>query len=192
MKWMSWDLTNGNIGSGDGLVVPDAFLHYSDVARSAMTSQITGVSIACSTAGSGAHQRKHQSSASLVFVRGIHRWPVISPYQGPVKRKIFSFTTSSWDIQQSAYKCFNAAIISVALYFVCGIGLTHRCDACVCCVNSLDHHWYKKVPVICSSQTTTCIIITCWLRKNKLVKYESKWLFRLRKHIYIYALPPLR
>ena len=40
-------------------------LHYSDVIMSAMTSQITGVSIVCSLVGSGADQRKHQSSASL-------------------------------------------------------------------------------------------------------------------------------
>ena len=38
-----------------------------------------------------ADQRKHQSSAALVFVRGIHRWPVNSPHKGPVTRKMFSF-----------------------------------------------------------------------------------------------------
>ena len=43
---------------------------------SAIASQITGVSIAYSTVCSGADQRKHQSPASLAFVRGIHRWPV--------------------------------------------------------------------------------------------------------------------
>ena len=32
----------------------------------------------------GADQRKHQSSALLAFVRGIHRWPVNSPHKGPV------------------------------------------------------------------------------------------------------------
>ena len=37
-------------------------------------NQITGVSIVCSTVCSGADHRKHQSSASLAFVRGIHRW----------------------------------------------------------------------------------------------------------------------
>ena len=31
----------------------------------------------------GADQRKHQSSASLAFVRGVHRWPVNSPHKGP-------------------------------------------------------------------------------------------------------------
>ena len=43
--------------------------HYSDVVMSAMASQITGVSIVCSTACLGAVQRKHQSPASLTFVR---------------------------------------------------------------------------------------------------------------------------
>ena len=34
---------------------------------------------------------KHRSSASLAFVRGIHRWPVNSPHKGPVTRKMFPF-----------------------------------------------------------------------------------------------------
>ena len=40
---------------------------------------------------SDADQRKHQSSASLVFVRGIHRGPVNSPHKCPVTRKMFPF-----------------------------------------------------------------------------------------------------
>ena len=52
-------------------------------------SQITCVTIACATVCSGADQRKHQSSASLAFVRGIHRWPVDSPHKGPVTWKMF-------------------------------------------------------------------------------------------------------
>ena len=48
--------------------------HYSDVIMSAMASQITGVTIVDSTVCSGADQRKHQSSASLAFVRGNDRW----------------------------------------------------------------------------------------------------------------------
>ena len=39
----------------------------------------------------GAGQRKHQSSASLAFVREIHRIPVNSPHKGPVTRKMFPF-----------------------------------------------------------------------------------------------------
>ena len=33
--------------------------------------------------------KNHQSSASLAFVRGIHRWPVNSPHKRPVTRKTF-------------------------------------------------------------------------------------------------------
>ena len=36
-------------------------------------------------------QGKHQSSASLAFVRGIHRRPVNSPHKWPVTRKMFPF-----------------------------------------------------------------------------------------------------
>ena len=53
-----------------------SFHHYNDVIMSAMASQITSVSIVCSTVCSGADQRKQQSSASLAFVRGIYRWPL--------------------------------------------------------------------------------------------------------------------
>ena len=54
---------------------------------SAMASQITSVWIVCSTVCSGADQRKHQSSVSLLFVRGIHRWPVDSPHKWPVTQE---------------------------------------------------------------------------------------------------------
>ena len=37
------------------------------------------------------NQRKHQSSASLAFVRGIHRSPANSPHEWPVTRKMFPF-----------------------------------------------------------------------------------------------------
>ena len=43
----------------------------------AMASQITSLTIVYSTGYLEADQRKHQSSASLAFVRGLHRGPVI-------------------------------------------------------------------------------------------------------------------
>ena len=54
--------------------------HYSDVIMIAMASQNIGVSIVYSIVCSGVDQRKHQSSASLDFVREIHRSPVKSPH----------------------------------------------------------------------------------------------------------------
>ena len=50
--------------------------YYSDVIMGTMGSQITSLMIVYSTIYSGADQGKHQSSASLAFLRGIHRWPV--------------------------------------------------------------------------------------------------------------------
>ena len=50
-----------------------------------------GVFIVCSTVGSRADQRKNQSSPSLVFVRGNHRWPVNSLQKKPATRKIYPF-----------------------------------------------------------------------------------------------------
>ena len=75
--------------------VPDAFpgytTHYGDVIMGIMASQITSLTIVYSTIYSGVDHRKHQRSASLAFVWGIHRWPVNSPHKWPVTRKMFSF-----------------------------------------------------------------------------------------------------
>ena len=61
--------------------------HYNDTMMSAMASQITGISIVYSTVCSGLDQRKHQSSASLAFVRGSDRWI----HKSPVAPKMILF-----------------------------------------------------------------------------------------------------
>ena len=57
----------------------------------AMAYQITSLTIVYPTVHSGGDQRKHQSSVSLAFVRGIHRGPVNSPHKGPATRKMIPF-----------------------------------------------------------------------------------------------------
>ena len=69
-----------------------------------MASQITSLIIVYSTVYSGADQRKHQSSASLAFVRGIHRWPVNSPHKWPVTRKMFPFD----DVMLHVHHCHTS------------------------------------------------------------------------------------
>ena len=97
-----------------------------------MTTQITSLAIVYSTVHSGSNQRKHQSSASPAFVRGIHREPVNSlnprlaerpletngrlanrrlnyPHKGPVTRKMFPFddvimVNSSLVLDSSAFR----------------------------------------------------------------------------------------
>ena len=58
---------------------------------SAMASQITSLTVVYSSVYSGPDQRKHQSSASLAFVMGIHRWSVNSQHRGRVAWKKFPF-----------------------------------------------------------------------------------------------------
>ena len=65
--------------------------HYSDVIMGAMERSNNRRLSFCS----GAVQRKYRSSASLTFLRGIHRSPVNSPHKGPVTRKCFHLMTSS-------------------------------------------------------------------------------------------------
>ena len=79
------NLLNGQLS----LVGP--YIHYTDVIMGAIASQITSNTIVYSTVYSDADQRKHQSSASLAFVWGIHRGPVNSPHNWPVTRKMFPF-----------------------------------------------------------------------------------------------------
>ena len=74
-----------------GLRIISYHNHYSDVIMGEMTSQITSLATVYSIVYSDADQRKHQSSASLAFVQGIHRWPVTFPLKGPVTRKMFPF-----------------------------------------------------------------------------------------------------
>ena len=65
--------------------------HYIDVIMTTMASQIPSLAIVYSTVYSGADQSKHQSSASLAFVWGIHQGPVNSLHKWPVMRKMFPF-----------------------------------------------------------------------------------------------------
>ena len=66
-----------------------ASFHYDDVIMTMLASQITSLVVVYSIVYLGVNQRKHQSSASLAFVREIHRGPVNFPHKWPVTRKMF-------------------------------------------------------------------------------------------------------
>ena len=57
----------------------------------AIASQITSLTIVYSIVYLDADQTEHQSSASVDFVRGIHRGPLNSLHKRPVTRKMFPF-----------------------------------------------------------------------------------------------------
>ena len=67
------------------------FFHYSDVIMGAMASQITSALSVYSIVCSGVDQRKHQSSPSLTYVRGIHWWPVAGEFPSQRASKMFPF-----------------------------------------------------------------------------------------------------
>ena len=67
--WGTGDILHENIT----YIVVEHSLHYNDVIMGAVASQFTSLTIAYSMVNWGADQRKHQSSASLAFVRWIHR-----------------------------------------------------------------------------------------------------------------------
>ena len=75
--------------------------HYNDVIMSTTESQITSLTIVYSTVYSGTDQRKHRGSASLAFVRGIHRWPV----NWPVTRNLFPFDDVIMRLRLPRWQC---------------------------------------------------------------------------------------
>ena len=89
--------------------------HYADVIMTTIASQITSLTIVYSTIYSGADQSKHQSSASLAFVWGIHRGPVNSPHKWPVTRKMFPFDDVIMGIRL-LLSCFMLNLIKNPLY----------------------------------------------------------------------------
>ena len=81
---------------GNKIHVSELEIHYGDVIMGPIASQITSFIIVYSTVYSDAHQRNHQSSASLGFMREFtgHRW--IPRTKGQLRGKCFHLTTSSW------------------------------------------------------------------------------------------------
>ena len=91
--WMLIETCPCNVQpTSDGMAFyVDLATHYSEVVMDALASQITVLTIVYSTVYSDADRRKHQSSASLACVWGIHRWPMNTPHKWPVTRKMFPF-----------------------------------------------------------------------------------------------------
>ena len=100
--YVHWRCKVHNISNHPSWVQHERWLeHCCDVIMGAIASQITSLTIVYSTVYSDADQRKHQSSVSLVFVRGIHRGPVNSPHKWPVTREMFPFD----DVMMNIINC---------------------------------------------------------------------------------------
>ena len=148
----------------------------------AIASRITSLTVDYSTVYSDADQRKHQSSVSLAFVRGIHRWPVDSPHKWPVTRKMFLFydviMVSYWTVAWAGFFLANQAanIMAVDVWFLASP--RHQ------------EHWYWlwKIFLFAKVNTrnanharTTALCFDCWVvgsgnnrtRKQKMA--PSRW-----------------
>ena len=117
-----------------------------------MTSQITILTIVYSTVYSGADKIKHQSSASLAFVREIHRWPLNSPHKGPVTQKMFPFDDVIMK-HKEPYACAYHSII-----------VTYQLNPCHKMIAQSDDYfilwalYVKKYLVICQTNCNICYL----------------------------------
>ena len=113
VQWMNFQWAICTIGSSKDLA-PNRSQHYNDVIMGAIASQITSLTIVYSIVYSDADERKHESSASLAFVWGIHRWPVNSPHKWPVTQKMFPFDDVIMNL--SAFPSFKVAQLLQSCY----------------------------------------------------------------------------
>ena len=89
-----------------------------------MASQITGVSIVYATVCAAAGQRKHQSSASLAFLRGIHRWRS----EFPAQRASNAQNVSIWWLHHNSI----STVIMSYFYFAFVYTLLYCCRSILC------------------------------------------------------------
>ena len=127
-----------------------------------MVSQIKSLTIVYSTVYSNADRRKHQSSASLAFVRGIHWWLVNSPHKWPVTWKKFPFDDvfMLWHMNMNATQTYtgsgnglvpsgNIYLWKITLNFkfkpiLIGTNeLTHLPPVFHICITELGQHWFR-------------------------------------------------
>ena len=108
-------------------------IHYGDVIMGAMEPQITSLPIVYLTGYSGEDERKHQSSASLAFVRGIHRGPVNSPHKWTVTRKMFPFddVIMPRGLFISGWSWFSLTMGMLRVVFEIIVGAAQTCPCCV-------------------------------------------------------------
>ena len=107
--------------------------HYCDAIMGTVASQITSLTIVYTAVYSDADKSKHQSSASLAFVWGIHRGPVNSPHKWPVTRKMFPFDDVIMVINNCRWKLeenISISIVSIVLS-ICRHHIDDKVRACI-------------------------------------------------------------
>ena len=167
----------------------------------AMASQITSLTIVYSAVYSDADRRKHQRSASLAFVRGIHRAPVNSPQKWPVTRKMFPLddVIMPWDLIvvifflpvlgrhclrcssiSGDYSCLRADQAAKPClpgedYCIVYVGEYRNGNTVQCRYSTANilHNTLKSSPVECNMGSILC---ECWpilYRRHRIIVYKS-------------------
>ena len=132
----------------------------------AIASEITSLTIVHSIVYWAADHRKHQSSASLAFVQGIHRGPVNSPHKWPVMRKIFHLMTSSCDD--------SGRNLAISCGTTCVDSLRPSDDIKR---NRICHHWLRQWLGAKFLHVPEPLLNSCQLnpREHTLVKFQWKY-----------------
>ena len=113
-----------------------------------------------------ADQIKHQSAASLAFVRGIHRWPVNFPHKWPVTRKMFPFD----DVIKHVVHSSRLAETYFAIT---------NCDS----PTAVKHiGWSAVVSLECLLSGLSCLIASLWrvvccLPAFAIISYILQWIW---------------
>ena len=135
------------------------------------------------------YQRNHQSSTSLAFVTGIHRWPVNFPHKGPVTRRMFPFDDvinvimvlfkptktnilSFHNGQQSESMLENDHYLTVILTY-CDPVVLHG-------IKYLGHHWFRYWPHAITR--TNVNLLTIGIQVEIWIKWQ---IFPLKKLVWV-------
>ena len=171
-----------------------------------IASQITSLTVVYSTVYSDADQSKHQSSASLAFVWGIHRDRWIPRTKGQLRGKCFRLMTSSCFIPQNKNKThadvwsrINLIIIllyistaasqqvhnmvpcdNVILYLSCSL-LYPPSNMSVVVIKYM-HKYYMPI-ILHAFSVLLCFLLLCY---GQFYIYPSGWiLWRLCNHLIV-------
>ena len=134
----------------------------------AIASQITSLAIVYSAVYSDADQRKHESSASLAFVWGIHRDRWIPRTKGQLRGKCFHLMTSSW-VNETQKPSQHTTVMS---YF-------HICFVRVC----------TRALVLCNIKMRGLVkdrYLFKWLKKGRAqstYKHGAPWIWYITKWV---------
>ena len=125
--------------------------HYNDTMMSAMASHIT--------AFSGADRRKHQRSASLPSVSGIHRRMVDSPHKGQYLGRYF-YLIKYMFVQQN--QCHNCSWVQGISRYAFHLDLSEYAVFCTRNVNTFTHNYVSRMCIWDSQTQYIFYVLVCF------------------------------